>query len=125
MSYGIDLEKQINEILTEFNVKVDDAVRDAVKDVAKQSVKKIKSAAPKKSGQYARGWTYKVEAGRLINEATIYGKRQTYPLAHLLEHGHAKRGGGRVGGIEHIKPVEDWAVKELEDRIRQAVEGIT
>ena len=56
--------------------------------------------------------------------ATVYGKHGTYQLAHLLEYGHATRNGGRTGANEHIKPVEEWAVEEVQDQIMKAIEGI-
>jgi hypothetical protein len=42
-------------------------------------------------------------------------------LAHLLEHGHAKRGGGRVRAIPHIAPAEEMGIRELEERITRAL----
>ena len=43
-------------------------------------------------------------------------------LAHLLEHGHAKRGGGRVRAIPHIAPAEQTGIEELEKEIAKALE---
>ncbi len=122
MATGINLDKAVNDILSEFSTDVTKAAQEAVTEVAKESVKKLRQTSPRKTGKYAAGWTYKVEKGTVTNSATVYGKRNTYPLAHLLEHGHAKRGGGRTAPIVHIKPVEEWAISEVEKRIREKVE---
>ena len=95
-----------------------------IDQVSKEAVKKLRQESPKGSkGKYARGWTRKVETGRMTVGATVYGKTGTYQLAHLLEHGHAKRGGGRTSAIVHIKPVEEWAVDEAYSRIMHRLEG--
>ena len=120
---GIDLERAVKDILQDYSVEVSKAAAEAVQEVAKEATKKLRQTSPKRKGRYAKGWTGKVEKTATTVDATVYGKTGTYQLAHLLEHGHARRGGGRnVGGIEHIKPVEEWAIKEVEKRIREKVE---
>jgi hypothetical protein len=47
--------------------------------------------------------------------------RNRYRLAHLLEKGHAKRGGGRVQGKSHIAPAEKNGEELLENLIRKAI----
>ena len=116
-----DLEKAVSDILAEYSVDVSKAAETAITEVAKEATKKLKQSAPRRTGKYAKGWASKVEKGALTVEATVYGKTGTYQLAHLLENGHAKRGGGRTAPIVHIKPVEKWAVKEVEQRIREKV----
>ncbi len=120
---GIDLERAVKDILQDYSVEVSKAAAEAVTEVTKEATKKLRQTSPKRKGRYAKGWTGKVEKTATTVDATVYGKTGTYQIAHLLEHGHARRGGGRnVGGIEHIKPVEEWAIKEVEKRIREKVE---
>ena len=120
---GINLDKAVNDILSEFSADVTKAAQEAVTEVSKEAVKKLKQTAPQgRTGKYAKGWTSKVEKTVTGTESIIYGKSGTYQLAHLLENGHAKRGGGRTAPIVHIKPVEEWAISEVEKKIREKVE---
>lgn len=122
---GIDLDKAVKDILSQYGEVAIEATKEAVAEVAKESAKKLKSSSPRgRTGKYAKGWTSKVETGRVSASATVYGKSGTYQLAHLLEHGHAKRGGGRTTPIQHIEPVKQWAVEEALQRITQKLEGM-
>ena len=117
-----DIEKAVKDILQDYSVEVAKAAEEAITEVTKEATKKLKQTSPGK-GRYAKGWTSKVEKTAVAVDAVVYGKTGTYQIAHLLEHGHARRGGGRnVDAIVHIKPVEEWAVKEVEARIREKVE---
>lgn len=118
MSFQMDAKA----ILNGFQEDVQEATEKAIQSVAKQAVKKLKSDSPRRTGKYARGWTVQTDKSRLSFTATVHGKSGTYQLAHLLEHGHAKRGGGRVPGIEHIAPVEKWATDEVQKEIKQRIE---
>lgn len=117
-----NLERAMRDILQDYSVEVAKAAEEAVTEVSKEATKKLRQTSPKRSGKYGKGWASKVEKTATTAEATVYGKTGTYQLAHLLENGHAKRGGGRVNGNTHIKPVEEWAISEAEKRIREKVE---
>ena len=111
-------------LLKQYYPNVVETTTEVIDEVSKEAVKKLKQDSPKGAkGKYAKGWTRKVEIGRLTVGATVYGKHGTYQLAHLLEHGHAKRGGGRTESLVHIAPVEQWAIDEAYERIMHRLEG--
>ena len=119
------LSDEIENILDDYKNDINQGVRDAVVSVTKAGAKAVKAEARSKfkshTGLYAKGWTYKVERkDKLTTQGVIYNK-DIPGLPHLLENGHAKRGGGRVPGRQHIKPVEDLIVKEFEAKVVRAI----
>lgn len=125
-SSKFDFREVVQKYLEEQRYEVIEAMSEAIDEVAKESVKKLKAESPRgATNTYYKGWTYKIEKGRLQHGSVVYGKTGTYQLAHLLEYGHAKRGGGRTNAYEHIKPVEEWAIDEVIDRTITKVERLT
>lgn len=99
----------LSEILSKYAADVERHTKEAVTAATKAGVQAVKSGAAAKfdgTGKYAAGWTSKFETGRFSAQGIIYNE-DVPGLPHLLEHGHAKRGGGRVPGREHILPVAD------------------
>ncbi len=91
------------------------AAEDLKKDVQKagKTVKQqIESTAPKKTGKYSKSWAVKKtrETSDSI-QIVVHSKR--YQLTHLLEFGHAKRGGGRTRAFPHIAPAEQAGIEQL------------
>ena len=111
----------LQKLLTEYQEDVTKDINLLAKKFAQKGAKEVKSASGifGGSGKYANGWTSKYEEGRLSAQGTIYNK--TAGLPHLLENGHAKRGGGRVGGRTHIAPVEQKLVEEFEKAVKDAI----
>lgn len=116
-----NLGEAIAEILEEYGDEVQKDMDDVVKNVGKAGVKAIKSASGVfgGTGKYRKGWTSQTETERYGSTVTIYNR--TPGLPHLLENGHAKRGGGRVPGKTHIAPVEQELIKQFEEQIEKAV----
>jgi hypothetical protein len=53
----------------------------------------------------------------------VVHSRNRYQIAHLLEHGHAKRGGGRVAAKPHIAAAEQRGNEKLVTTIEQKLKG--
>ena len=119
-----NLADEIMKGLMEYTDLVTDNMKKSVRK-AGQSVKKdIQANAPKKTGAYSKSW--KVSTTKETSESlelTVHSPKK-YQLAHLLEKGHAKRGGGRTKAIPHIAPAEENAVKQLESDIKKTIGGL-
>ena len=96
-------------------------MKKAVRKSATQVKNEISANAPRDTGKYAKSWaTKKTGENSHSLEMTVHSKNR-YQLAHLLEKGHAKRGGGRVSGKPHIAPAEENGVQLLENLIEGAL----
>ena len=116
-----DLASEVMKGLTEYAELADTAMKKAVKKTATAVKKEISANAPEKSGRYAKSWTTrKTKENSHTLEMTVHSKDR-YQIAHLLEHGHAKRGGGRVAAIPHIAPAEQRGAEELEREIERSL----
>lgn len=112
------LANEIAKALQAYSDEVVEGLEGAKETAAKNAVKKLKKRSPKKTGEYARGWR-----ARKVGSAWVVHNATNYQLTHLLEHGHAKRGGGRVPGIPHIRPVEQEAIKEYVEEAERVIKG--
>lgn len=116
-----DMASEIMKGLQEYADLADTEVKKAVRKTATEVRKEISSNAPEDTGAYEKSWTAKkVSENSHSLQMTVYSKNR-YQLAHLLEHGHAKRGSGRVSGKPHIAPAEENGVEMLENLIKEAL----
>ena len=118
------MAEAIMEGLQEYNDLAAEKVKKAVKSSARLVKDEINASAPVRTGRYAKSWRTKTmkETNESL-EITVYSPSR-YMIAHLLENGHAKRGGGRVRAIPHIKPAEEMGIEQLESDITRALGGV-
>ena len=121
---GVDnLSNRIIKELKTYADTTSEKVKEAVKNAGKTAKEEINVTAPKRTGAYAKSWAVKTlnETGsRLV---LVVHSRNKYQLTHLLEYGHAKRGGGRVEARAHIAEAESKAVRSFEKEIEEAVKN--
>lgn len=114
-----NLASEVMSELSEYAELADTAMKKAVRKTATSVKKEISANAPKKSGRYKKSWTTKkTKENSHSLEMTVHS-RDRYQIAHLLEHGHAKRGGGRVAAIPHIAPAEQHGEELLTNLIKK------
>lgn len=113
------LESEIDKILTEYADDVKGNLDTIKKKVATKGATALKNESREKfggSGKYAKGWRSQIVQHPHYTSAVIYN-RDLPGLPHLLEHGHAKKNGGRVEGRIHIAKVEEEIIKLYEQEV--------
>ena len=116
-----ELADAVSEQLEEYSKLTAETVKTAVTKAGNSVKNDIAANAPERTGRYARSWrTKKTKETSTELEVTVYSPSR-YMLAHLLEHGHAKRGGGRVRAIPHIAPAQEAAEEQLMNDIERGL----
>ena len=112
----------ISEALAEYTQEVAACSDECVDYVAERCAEKLTSSSPRRKtngGDYAKSWAVDTVYSKLGNKRVLV-RNKLYQLTHLLENGHAKKGGkGRTKAIPHIKPVEEWAQEELPKQFKE------
>ena len=118
-----DLSSEVMRQLNEYADLTTEGMKTAVQNAGKTVQKEIKGTAPKDTGAYSKSWAVKKtsESSRAL-EVTVHS-RNRYQLAHLLEFGHAKRGGGRVAAQPHIADAEQKGIEQLEQEIARCIQN--
>ena len=114
-----ELAKKISDEMHDFKDEKIENMKKLIDETAKETQKQLKQTSPKRTGKYAKDWSKEtVFENALKKRVTVFNKK-TYRLTHLLEKGHAKRGGGRVAAIPHIKKAEEAAIETIEKKVDQ------
>nr|DAQ77495.1 MAG TPA: putative tail component [Caudoviricetes sp.] len=112
---------EIMKGLTDYADLADEAMKKTVRKTAKSVKDEISANAPKRTGAYSKSWTAKkTKENSHSLEMTVHSKNR-YQLAHLIEKGHTKRGGGCVSGKPHIAPAEEKGVQLFEKLIEEVL----
>ncbi|MBO4914248.1 MAG: HK97 gp10 family phage protein [Oscillospiraceae bacterium] len=113
------LASAIMEGLEEYAELAVSDMKESVRKAANGVKSEIASTAPRHTGKYAKSWTAAVTKENANALTMTVHSKNRYQLAHLLEHGHAKRGGGRVAAQPHIAAAEEKGAAELEREIER------
>lgn len=127
MAINIDsLDDAIKRELTIFSKEVTENLKNEAKSHIRELVKETKKTAPVGNRQkhYRDNITSK-KTREDINGAsyTWYVKGSDYRLSHLLEKGHATRGGGRVEGTHFIAKASEPIIADFEKKVEEAIKN--
>lgn len=119
-----ELSTAISSGLKNWSKDVEIKVKKAVDDTMKTLVDNTKRDAPVDTGDYKKAIASKVTMSKGGEyQKTWYVKPPHYRLTHLLEHGHAKRGGGWVESRAHIGKNAEIARRDFEQKVKEAIEN--
>ena len=111
----------VMEIMEDIKDVGADEIKKGVRKAGRNIANELHSTAPVKTGRYAKSWKSAVQKQDATSiQVEVYSPNR-YMLAHLLEHGHAKRGGGRVRAIPHIEPATEKAMSALEAELARTI----
>lgn len=126
MSRRVSVDGMADAIMEELNEYADlaaDDMKKAVRNAGKTVKSQINVSAPVRTGKYAGSWAVKTMKETSDSLELVVHSKNRYQLAHLLEHGHAKRGGGRTKAIPHIAPAEQEGIEQLEREITRRLQN--
>ncbi|MFS0783553.1 HK97 gp10 family phage protein [Bacillus sp. 1P06AnD] len=107
---------ELARTLQAYSKDVEKKVKQAENKVGNEAVTEIKQNSPQDTGSYAAGW-----GKTKVDGKTVIRNKTDPQLTHLLEHGHAKDGGGRVSGHPHIRPAKEKAVRNFTEEVERAI----
>lgn len=118
----IDIGAAIMKELQNYSNDVVEKVNTSSKEYANKLKKELQENSPKKTGDYKKGWRVKqVYKSHTLSQFVVHNATD-YQLTHLLEFGHAVKGGTqRVKPIPHIAPAEEKVVDEFMTEVEKAV----
>ncbi|MBO3443411.1 hypothetical protein [Clostridium sp. CCUG 7971] len=121
-----NLAEAISKELKSYSKEVTLGVKKVTDEVTSNLVKNTKRDAKvgRRKGKYKKSISSKVLYENEHKKIKVwYVRSPEYRLAHLLNNGHAKKGGGFIEGDNHITNNEEIAIKELERGIEEVVKN--
>lgn len=116
------IERELQNYSDEVSEKIEEAVETVANEVNDEIKQHVTFRQP--TGKYVKAFRIKkLSTGSKHNHSRVWHVLgPQYRLTHLLEHGHALRGGGRARAFPHIKYGEKLAERCMQELSEQAVQ---
>lgn len=118
-----NLYSSFKQLLDEYGEEIRSDLSASMTETSNDTLKNLKSVSPVLTGSYRKGWRKKIETTRWGSISVVVYNETDWQLTHLLNDGHAKRGGGRVPGDGHIDRASEYAsdllVKKVEEKLEK------
>lgn len=114
-----DMAREIQRTLEGYTSDITQRTYVAVEQVGEETKNELGQISPtgnRKKKKYKKSWKVKKN-----KKDHVIVHNTEYRLTHLLEKGHAKRGGGRTRAFPHIIKAEQKAIRNLIAEIERAV----
>jgi len=129
MSKKIEIASLSNAVRKMLETYSDEAIKvmnEAVDEAGKAGLEELKVSASGKfnnADNYAKTWRVRKIEKSVLKRKDILHTPTDYRIAHLLEHGHVKRGGGRTRDFPHVAPAEKKAEQVLVEELEKKLGG--
>ncbi|WHX35270.1 HK97 gp10 family phage protein [Paenibacillus polymyxa] len=123
MARDIDIDQLVSEItrsVQEYTDDVEKGIDQHLDEVAEKVRQEAETSAPKHTGKYAKGFKVSDQSKGTLKRLVVWNKKHSRRV-HLLEFGHAKRGGGRVRAYPHLRPAYEHHAAHLVDDIKRII----
>lgn len=112
--------------LNTYSRTIIEGVEKAADDTVKEMVARTKTRPSGKfsTGKYAKAIASQVGENSVFARSRIwYVKKPRYRIAHLINNGHAVRGGGRYEGDKHVTRAAEQAMTDFDRRVREVIDN--
>ena len=116
------LADELAKTVKEYTEGVEEGVKKKVDEVAQKMLKETRNLAPKRTGEYAKGFGITKEDEYGTTRRIVWNKKH-YSRVHLLEFGHAKVNGGRVPAYPHLRPAYEKYAADLPNELKKVIEN--